>query len=215
MPLRTVLFDLDGTLVDQFRAIHRCHTHAMRHFGLPEPTYAQVMRAVGRGLDEAIATLAGPENVARILPVYSAHWNATGLRDAALCPGARELLEALRARGVKCAALTNKRGAASREVCAHLGLTPLLDGIFGAGDTPWLKPQREFAEHALRTLGASAAETALVGDSIYDLAAAQNAGLAFFGVTTGTHDDAALRAAGATEVFPDLLAAAPAILARV
>lgn len=214
MALRTVLFDLDGTLVDQFRAIHRCHVHAMRHFGLPEPTYEQVLRAVGRGLDDAIASLAGPENVARILPVYTAHWRATSLQDAMLCPGARELIEALRARGVRCAALTNKRGDASRAVCAHLGLTPLLDGNFGAGDTPWLKPQKEFAEHALRTLGATAAETALVGDSIYDLAAAQNAGLAFFGVTTGTHDDAALRAGGATEVFPDLVAAAPVILAR-
>lgn len=215
MPLRTVLFDLDGTLVDQFRAIYRCHVHAMRHFGLPEPTFEQVMRAVGRGLDDAIRDLAGPENVTRILPVYTEHWRATNLQDAALCPGARELLEALRSRGVRCAALTNKRGEASREVCAHLGLTPLLDGIFGAGDTPWLKPQKEFADHALRTLGATADTTALVGDSIYDLAAAQNAGLAFFGVTTGTHDAASLRAAGGVEIFPDLVAATPAILARV
>lgn len=215
MPLRTVLFDLDGTLVDQFRAIYRCHVHAMRHFGLPEPTFEQVMRAVGRGLDDAIRDLAGSENVTRILPVYTAHWRATNLQDAALCPGARELLEALRSRGVRCAALTNKRGEASREVCAHLGLTPLLDGIFGAGDTPWLKPQKEFADHALRTLGATADTTALVGDSIYDLAAAQNAGLAFFGVTTGTHDAASLRAAGGVEIFPDLVAATPAILARV
>lgn len=215
MRLRTVFFDLDGTLVDQFRAIYRCHVHAMRHFGLAEPTFAQVKAAIGRGLEEAIRDLAGAENVARILPVYLAHWRATNLQDAALCPGARELLTTLRARGVRCAALTNKRSDASREVCAHLGLAPLLDGIFGAGDTPWLKPQREFAEHALRTLGATAAESALVGDSIYDLAAAQNAGLAFFGVTTGTHTAVALHTAGAREVFPDLLAAAPALLARI
>ncbi len=214
MRLRTVLFDLDGTLVDQFHAIHRCHAHAMRQIGLPEPTFEQVKRAIGRGLDDAIRDLAGAENVARILPIYQEHWNATGLRDAALFPGSLELLQALRDRGVKCAALTNKRGQASRDVCGHLGLTPLLDSIFGAGDTPWLKPQREFAEHALRTLGTTAPETALVGDSIYDVAAALNADLAFFGVTTGTHDAPALRTAGAREIFPDLTAATPAILAR-
>ncbi len=214
MRLRTVLFDLDGTLVDQFHAIHRCHAHAMRQIGLPEPTFEQVKRAIGRGLDDAIRDLAGDENVARILPIYQAHWNATGLRDAALFPGSLELLQALRDHGVKCAALTNKRGQASREVCAHLGLTPWLDGIFGAGDTPWLKPQREFAAHALHTLGATAPETALVGDSIYDVAAALNADLAFFGVTTGTHDADALRAAGARDIFADLATAAPAILAR-
>lgn len=214
MRLRTVLFDLDGTLVDQFHAIHRCHAFAMRQIGLPEPTFEQVKRAIGRGLDDAIRDLAGAENVARILPIYQEHWNATGLRDAALFAGSSELLQALRHRGVKCAALTNKRGQASREVCTHLGLAPLLDGIFGAGDTPWLKPQREFAEHALRTLGATAAETALVGDSIYDVAAALNADLAFFGVTTGTHDADALRAAGAQAIFADLPAATPALLAR-
>lgn len=214
MRLRTVLFDLDGTLVDQFQAIYRCHAFAMRQIGLPEPTFEQVKRAIGRGLDDAIRDLAGDQNVARILPIYQEHWNATGLHDAALFPGSRELLQALRDRGVKCAAFTNKRGRASREVCAHLGLAPLLDGNFGAGDTPWLKPQREFAEHALRTLGTTASETALVGDSIYDVAAALNADLAFFGVTTGTHDAAALRAAGAREIFPDLAATTPAILAR-
>jgi phosphoglycolate phosphatase len=190
MRLRTVLFDLDGTLVDQFQAIYRCHAFAMRQIGLPEPTFEQVKRAIGRGLDDAIRDLAGDQNVARILPIYQEHWNATGLHDAALFPGSRELLQALRDRGVKCAAFTNKRGRASREVCAHLGLAPLLDGNFGAG------------------------ETALVGDSIYDVAAALNADLAFFGVTTGTHDAAALRAAGAREIFPDLAATTPAILAR-
>lgn len=214
MRLRTVLFDLDGTLVDQFQAIYRCHVFAMRQIGLPEPTFEQVKRAIGRGLDDAIRDLAGDAHVARILPIYLEHWNATSLQDAAIFPGSLELLQALRARGVKCAALTNKRGQASREVCAHLGLTPLLDGIFGAGDTAWLKPQREFAEHALRTLGTTAGETALVGDSIYDVAAALNAGFAFFGVTTGTHDAPALRAAGATEIFANLPAATPAILAR-
>ncbi|MBI5423110.1 MAG: HAD family hydrolase [Opitutae bacterium] len=214
MRLRTVLFDLDGTIVDQFNAIHRCHSFAMRQIGLPAPTFEQVKRAIGRGLDDAIRDLAGPDNVERILPIYLEHWRATSLQDAAIFPGTLELLGALRARGVKCAALTNKRGDASREVCAHLKITPLLDGIFGAGDTEWLKPQREFVDHALRALGTTVAETALVGDSIYDVATALNAGLAFYGVTTGTHDDAALRAAGATEIFADLPSAAPAILAR-
>jgi phosphoglycolate phosphatase len=98
---------------------------------------------------------------------------------------------------LQCASVTNKRGPDARAVCAHLGLAPLLAGIFGAHDTPWLKPQREFADHALRALGAGSATTALVGDSIHDVATAQNAGLAFVGVTTGTHLETELRAAGA------------------
>lgn len=215
MRLRTVLFDLDGTLLDHFGAIHRCHAHAMRQIGLPEPTMQQVHDAIGRGLEDAIADLAGPGNVARILPLYLEHWRATNLQDVTLLPGARDLLEALRARGVTCGVLTNKRGDAAREVCAHLGVTPLVAGIFGAGDTPWLKPQPEFAAHALAALGAAAATTALVGDSIYDLAAAQQAGLAFFGVTTGTHTAEELREHGATEVFASFAALSPVLLAQL
>jgi phosphoglycolate phosphatase len=213
MPLRTVLFDLDGTLLDHFGAIHRCHAHAMRAVGLPAPTMAQVRRAVGRGLEDAIRDLAGAANVARLLPLYLAHWEATNLDDVTLLPGAAGLLAALRRRGVRRGVLTNKRGDTARAVCAHLGVAADLDGVFGAGDTPWLKPDPRFAAHALAALGADAATAALVGDSVYDLAAAQQAGLRFLGVTTGTHTAAELRAGGATEVFPTLDALAPALLA--
>jgi len=204
MRFRTVLFDLDGTLIDHFAAIHRCHAYAMRRLGLREPTLAEVRAAVGGGLDEAIARLAGAENVAAVLPLFLAHWNATNLDDVTLLPGARELLADLNAAGARCAVLTNKRGPAARQACTHLGLDPLLAGVFGANDTPWIKPDARFAAHVLAAVGGAAATTALVGDSPYDLAAAQSAGLAFYGVTTGTHSAAELRAAGAADVFADL-----------
>ncbi|MBI2813220.1 MAG: HAD family hydrolase [Opitutae bacterium] len=212
MRFRTVLFDLDGTLIDHFSAIHRCHVHALRRLGLPEPTLAAVRAAVGGGLDEAIARLAGPEHVAAVLPHFTEHWNATNLDDVTLLPGARELLVQLAGAGVRCAVLTNKRGPAARQVCTHLGLDPLLAGVFGVTDTPWIKPDARFTQHALALLGSEAATTALIGDSPYDMATAQNAGLAFYGVTTGTHTAEELRAAGATEIFADLTAAGAAIL---
>ena len=211
MRFRTVLFDLDGTLIDHFAAIHRCHVFAMRRLGLPEPTLAAVRAAVGGGLDEAIARLAGRERVAAVLPHFIEHWNATNLDDVTLLPGARELLVQLARAGARCAVLTNKRGPAARQVCAHLGLDPLLAGVFGVTDAPWIKPDARFTQHALAKLGGEAATTALVGDSPYDVATAQNAGLRFFGVTTGTHSAAELRAAGGTEIFTDLTAAGAAL----
>ncbi len=212
MRYRTVLFDLDGTLIDHFAAIHRCHAHTMRSLGLPAPTAAQVRAAVGGGLEHALTQLAGRKNLAAALAIYRPHWDATMLADVDLLPGARELLTALRQHGVKAAIFTNKLGDSSRRVAAHLGLAALLDGNFGAKDTPWLKPAVEFTRHALGQLGADTATTALVGDSPYDVAAAHDAGLAFIGVTTGTHSADELRAAGATEIFPSLPALAPALL---
>jgi len=210
---RTVLFDLDGTLVDQFNAIYRCHVYAMRQRGLPEPSFAQVREAVGGGLETAIARLAGQENIAALLPLFIEHWNATNLQDVKLLPGALELISALTAAGIRCAVLTNKRGQAAREVYAYLKLTPHLAGIFGANDTPWVKPEPQFMQHALNALDSEPRSACLVGDSPYDLAAAQNSGIAFFGVTTGTHTETELRAAGATDIGPDLASLTASLLA--
>ncbi|MFI5335207.1 MAG: HAD family hydrolase [Opitutales bacterium] len=199
-----VLFDLDGTLIDHFGAIHRCHAFAMRQVGLPEPTPAQVRAAVGGGLEHAIARLAGPDNVATVLPHYLAHWKETMLDDVVPLPGAGDLLTAIRAASGRSAVLTNKRGDAARAVCAHLGLTPLLAGIIGAGDTPWLKPDRALTFQVLAGLGSTPGEACYVGDSPFDIATAREAGLPFYGVTTGTHHETELRAAGAENVFPGL-----------
>jgi len=200
----TFLFDLDGTLVDHFAAIHRSHSHTMRQLGLPAPTMAQVRDAVGGGLELAVAKLVGPARVAEALPIYREYWDRTMLDDVTLLPGARELLTALRARGATLAVFTNKVGGSSRLICAHLGIAPLLSGIFGAHDTPWLKPQPEFAAHALAQLGAAPATTLLVGDSPFDVQAARNGGFSCWAVTTGTHTADELRAAGAAKIFPGL-----------
>ena len=212
MRLNTFLFDLDGTLLDHFKAILRCHTHTMRQLGLPPPTMAQVHAAVGAGLETAIVRLVGADRLKEALPVYCAHWDATMLDDVELLPGARELLLALRAAGGRCAVFTNKRGDSSRLLCDHLGLTPQLAGIFGAHDTPWLKPDPQFARYVLDKIHATAAGSCLVGDSTYDFEAARSAGLEFYGVTTGTHTAEQLRAAGAVNVYPDLVALTPVLL---
>jgi phosphoglycolate phosphatase len=204
---RTCLFDLDGTLIDHFRAIHRCHAYTLRQLGLPEPTLAQVRRAVGLGVEHAIAQLLGPDHadlLPRALPIYRAHWEKTMLDDVELLPGARELLSALKQRGRQTAVFTNKHGPSAREICRHLGLDPYLDAVFGAFDTPWLKPDPKFAAHVLAQLKADARSTLFVGDSPYDIQAAHNAGLPVWCVTTGTHTAEELGAAGADAVYRSL-----------
>lgn len=205
---RTVLFDLDGTLLDHFSAIHRAHTHVRRHYGLPDATRGEVLRAIGGGLPEALKKTLGPTHghlLEEALPVYRAYWDATLLDDAVLFPGAIDLLEKLHAAGSVCAVFTNKHGPSARRVCSHLGLDPFLAGVFGATDTAWLKPQPEFTAHVLRSLSAEAAATALVGDSPWDVDAARLGGLGgCFAVTTGTHSAEQLRAHGAPFVAAGL-----------
>ena len=155
----------------------------------------------------------GPENEAllpRAIEIYREAWAKNIFNGVTLLPGARGLLEALKTRGVSCGVFTNKHGPSARDICQHLGVSSLLDGVFGASDTPWLKPDCEFALHALAELNATANTTCLIGDSTYDIEAARNGGFPCFCVATGTHDAEELRAAGAVGVYDDLIALAKA-----
>jgi phosphoglycolate phosphatase len=82
-----------------------------------------------------------------------------------------------------------------------------LKGVFGARDTPWIKPQPEFTSHVLSRLGAEARSTLMIGDSPFDVQASLNGNLAAcWCVTTGTHSADQLFQAGSNRVFSDLWA---------
>jgi phosphoglycolate phosphatase len=207
----TLLLDLDGTIVDAFTTIHRSYVHILPQLGLPAPTMEQVRRAVGGGLENAMRHFVPESQIADAVRRHVEHTTSILLEDVTLMPGTLELLRTQQAAGVTLAVFTNKRGEHARKICDHLGIMPFLRGVFGAGDTPWLKPQPEFAAHVLTTLGADRATTMLVGDSPFDVKAAHNGGFACWCVTTGTHDAAQLRAAGAEAVYPDLFALSAAL----
>jgi phosphoglycolate phosphatase len=206
----TVLFDLDGTLVDAFKTIHRGYCHTLPLFGLAEPTAEQVRRAVGGGLENAMGRFVPPELVAEACRIHVAFTEKILLDDPVLYDGAMEVVSALRAQGVRTGVLTNKIGDHARAILVHLGIAGQLDLILGARDCAWHKPAREFTVEALRRIGGDAGHCCLVGDSPFDVLTARNAGFPCFCVTTGTHDEPALRAAGATSVHPGLRALAAA-----
>ena len=201
---RTFLFDLDGTLIDHFKAIHRCYAYTLPRMGLPEPTPHQVRDAVGGGLENALLHFVPPDRIGEALKVYREYWNRTMLDDVEAMPGALALLKGLKARGASLGVLTNKVGPSSRLICDTLGFSPYLAATIGAGDTKWLKPQRELSAYALTLLTGSPDSTLLVGDSPFDVEAAHNGGFPCWVVTTGTHTADELVAAEADAVFPDL-----------
>lgn len=207
----TLLLDLDGTLVDAFTTIHRSYVHTLPQFGYPAPTLEQVRRAVGGGLENAMRQFVPEELVAEAVRRHVAHTGQILLEDVTLLPGALELLRAQQAAGVALAVFTNKRGDHARAICAHLGVTPFLRGVFGARDTAWLKPQPEFAAHVLAQLGARAESTLLIGDSPFDVQAAHHGGFPCWCVTTGTHTATQLAEAKADAVYPDLIALGAAL----
>lgn len=209
----TLLLDLDGTLVDAFATIHRGYVHTLPQFGRPAPTLAEVRAAVGGGLENAMRRFLPEAHIAAAVRTHIAYTDTILLEDVVLLPGALDLVRERHAAGCTLAVFTNKRGDHARRLCDHLGLAPFLHGVFGARDTPWLKPQPEFAAHVLTRLGAAARSTLLVGDSPFDVAAAHSGGFPCWCVVTGTHSAPELHAAGADAVHADLPALHRALLA--
>ncbi len=185
--IQTILFDLDGTLIDHFTTIYRCYRHAQEVLGLDPVSYEKVRATVGGSVPITMEKLVGKEHVDEGVKLFRSHFADIWKEDLRALPGSLGLLKALHERGIKQALFTNKEGNNARLVCEHLGYTPYLDKIFGTGDTPWRKPQREFTQHVMETLEADPATTLMIGDSPWDIAAADSVGLRCLVVATGSH----------------------------
>ena len=198
------LFDLDGTLIDHFGIIYRCYCHALEKLGLPPVSFAKVKASVGGSIVVTFGKLIPQKDVPEAVSLVRAHFKKIWAEDITVLAGADKLLKELDAAGIRCAVLTNKEGDASRRILAHVGLARHLRFTLGTLDTPHRKPDAAFTEAALRQLGTSAAETCLIGDSPYDVAAATVVGMRAYAVATGSHSVDELRETEAADVFPDL-----------
>ena len=187
-PIQAVLFDLDGTLVDNFEAIYAAYSYMQRTFGRKVVDFETFKCAVGGGIQATMQTLLGKEDVEEDVRVYREYYARHGLENVQILPGVEWVLEQLHAQGCILGVLTNKWGDAARKLCDHVGLIRYFSVIVGVGDTPYVKPDRTMTDYALKILGVEPEVTAMVGDSPFDIQTALNANLRPLVVATGSHD---------------------------
>lgn len=206
----TVFFDLDGTLIDNFAAIYRCYADVAREMQLVPKSYEQLRATVGGALHMTLSRLIGddlaPEGVRR----FRKHFPDVMFENVFVFDGVEWILQALKKRGHKLAVFTNKHFSATEALLDFLKLRNYFDGVFGTEmpAMPWRKPEREYTKYALKKMNTRAENTLLIGDSPFDIQAANAIGMPFACVTTGTHVPAALIAASnAPEmIFPNMFA---------
>ena len=187
--IRTVLFDLDGTLIDNFTAIHRCYSDVAISLGLVPQSLGVIRATVGGSITMTMSKLIGDELAPEGVRRFREHFHEVMFDGAFVLPGVKWILRNLRERGIRTVVFTNKDYDATTALLDYLGLSRFFDAAFGTNTRamPWRKPQPEFSEAVLAELGANPEETLMVGDSPFDIQAAGAVNMPVACVATGTH----------------------------
>ncbi|MDP2167247.1 MAG: HAD-IA family hydrolase [Thermodesulfovibrionales bacterium] len=216
MPVRLIIFDLDGTLVDTSIDITRALNYAIKPYGLHELTVKDTIKVVGEGVSRLIEKVLGPEKshfkdeaLERFLYYYRAH-----LTDySRIYPGVRETLEELG--GYKKAVISNKTESLSVTLLDRLGLLKYFSLVVGGDSGPEKKPSPAPVRHVLSGLSVSPHEAIMVGDSNYDIEAGQKAGVRTVAVTYGYRERRQLSGADyMVDGFEELIPLLPRVQAE-
>jgi pyrophosphatase PpaX len=189
-----VLFDLDGTVVDSGAIILASMRHATREvLGVDYPDEQLLSSVGGPGLEAQMAALA-PDRVDELVRVYRAH-NEPLHEELEACDGMDDVLVRLKDEGRRLGIVTAKRRATVELAFARVPVGHLFETVVGGDETTRHKPDPEPLLLAAARMGADPDETAYVGDSPFDVRAAQAAGMHAIAVTWGRiHDRAKLEA---------------------
>jgi HAD superfamily hydrolase (TIGR01509 family) len=173
-PLRAVLFDLDGVLVETFDAWMEVVEAVREQRGHPRLGHEAILRAWGQGLDADCRMFFPGLTPAELARLYEDAF-ARHLDRVRTIAGAAELLGALRAAGVRCAVVTNSPVALAHGILRAAGLAGSIEQVVGGDEVAEGKPNPAMLRVALERLGIAAEQAVMIGDTMNDIEAARAA----------------------------------------
>ena len=183
--IRTILFDLDGTLVDSYLPITESLNEVRSAFGLPSKSEAEVRREVGRGLEALIGDNVGADRVEEGVRIFRDCYRRIFREGTRLLPGVASTIETLAGRGYAMGVTSNKPAYFTREILIALGLASTFGAIYGPEMVTHPKPHPEMIHGALAELRSHPDESAYVGDMLIDVETARRAGLPVYVIASG------------------------------
>ena len=207
MIIKAFLFDLDGTLLDTNERHARAYAQAFEAFGY-DISSEQVVTYIGMGGDRLVPRLIGDaadKKDGEAIRDRKREFFSTliGQEGAPVLPGAVELLDAVRDRGIQTAIATGSKQSAVQLMMEHaqVDLAEHVDVVTTDTDVEHSKPHPDTPRAALEKLGVDASAALMLGDTPYDAQAATAAGVVPIGVLTGVHPQEKLREAGMKALY--------------
>lgn len=201
MTYKTVLFDMDGTLLDSLSDMHDAVNHILAENGWAARSREEIRAFVGNGarklMERAIPETLAPQRFEAVLTDYKDWYQAHNCVKTQPYPGISHVLAELEARGVKTAVVSNKPDATTKALAEKFfpGMPAL-----GQRDGVDPKPSPALVAQALSDLGVRPENAVYVGDSEVDVATARNAGLPLIAVSWGFRGREKLEIAGAEHI---------------
>ena len=166
--MKTILFDLDGTITDSGEGIMNCATYALEHFGLPVPDRTTLRQFVGPPLRDTFIKFGVPADKAEeAVAVYRSRYIPVGKYENFPYPGIRELLERLKNEGHKLYVATSKPEEMSIDILTRFDLAKYFDRICGATYDGSRDEKSKVIAYLLELTGAK--DAIMVGDTAFDV----------------------------------------------
>jgi len=193
--IETLLFDLDGTLIDSSDGVVACFYHVFDRIGVPRPPPAAIKATIGYPLDEAFSRFTSHDSI-KCYDLFQERAREVLVESASLLDGVRETLSRLYARGYVLGIATTKRSEHIVGIMGRLGVLGLFSAWSGSDEVRRVKPDPEVLHLTLRKLGRTAEKAVYIGDTPLDIRAARSAGLASVAVLGGTGSKEELEVSG-------------------
>lgn len=218
--MRSVIFDLDGTLADTAADLLAAANHAFELAGLGRPLTAIDAPTAGFGSramlqrgSDLLGLNWGEDDIARHVPPLLAAYEDDIARESRFFPGAAETVVTLKDAGWRVGICTNKPDHLAEKLLQALGHRNLFDALVGANTLPVRKPDPAPLWHAIDLVGGTRERAVLVGDTITDRKTAAAAGVPVILVTMGPEGEL-VRGFNPEGVLDDY-AALPALLSQI
>ena len=185
----TILFDLDGTLVDTAPDLMRAHNHVMKKFGYPTKSTEEIRNLVGQGAGAMLGRsiwgqakkefgkVQNEKIKKEMIDAFVDYYGKNIINESTLINGVKEFLKWCKEKNIAMAVCTNKQEHLATDLLKKIGIYDYFEYVAGSNTFDYCKPDPRHLTNVIEILGGEIKRSIMIGDSETDANAAKNAGI--------------------------------------